>query len=126
MKYRYHHLHLMCSNLNEMINFFTEIFGAELVARRKFRTADGATLDLDGTTINIRGVEEGEEVLGDESRPHYGYHHLALQVEDLDAAYSELVEKGLTFTAPPAELGTVKYTFLKGPDGITIELVQPS
>ncbi len=124
MKYKYHHLHLICSNLEEMINFFSGDLGARLVERKKFGTADGATLDLNGCTINLRVSREGEEILDDESRSHYGYNHLALATEDLDAAYGELTEKGFTFTGPPRDLGKVKVAFLKGPDNIEIELMQ--
>ncbi len=124
MKYQFHHLHLICSNLEEMISFFSEDLGAKLVERRKFVTADGATLDLNGCTINLRVAREGEEILDDESRSHYGYNHLALETEDLDAAYGELTEKGFTFTGPPKDLGKVKVAFVKGPDYIEIALMQ--
>ena len=126
MKYKYHHLHLICSNLEETINFFSEDLDAELVERRKFGNADGATLDLNGCTINLRAASEGEEIPDDESRPHYGYNHLALETEDLDAAYGKLTEKGYTFTGPPRDLGKVKVAFFKGPDNIEIELMQIS
>ena len=54
MNYRVHHFHLVCSDLEQMISFMTETLGAELVERRKFGTADGATLDLAGNRINLR------------------------------------------------------------------------
>ena len=125
MKYRYHHLHLICSDLNEMIDFFTEILVAELVVRRKFGTADGATVDLDGIIINLRVANEDEEIVDDASKPQFGYHHLGLEVDDLDAAYKELTDKGYLFTTPPKDLGEVRVAFFKGPDNITIELIQP-
>lgn len=125
MAYHFHHLHMICSNLEEMIKFFSGDLGAKLVERRKFGTADGASLDLNGYTINLRVAREGEEILDDESRPHYGYNHIAFQVEDLDATYGELTGKGIAFTGPPKDLGAVKVAFLKGPDNIEIELVQP-
>ncbi len=34
MTYRFHHVHLICKDLEGMINFFTEALGATLVARR--------------------------------------------------------------------------------------------
>jgi catechol 2,3-dioxygenase-like lactoylglutathione lyase family enzyme len=124
MAYRYHHLHLICSDLNKMENFFTKDLGAKLVERRKFGTADGATLDLNGVLINLRKSREGDNIAGDSAKERYGYDHLGLQVDNLDAAYKDLQSKGYTFITPPTESGKMKIAFFKGPDNITIELLQ--
>jgi len=54
MSFRFHHVHIICKDLEKMIGFFTEGIGADLVRRKKFGTADVASLDLQGTTINLR------------------------------------------------------------------------
>jgi glyoxylase I family protein len=126
MTYRYHHFHLICSNLQQTETFFTSMLGAKLIERRKFGAADGAILDLSGTTISLRTGREDDNIIGDSSQQRYGYDHLGLEVEDLDAAYKELKEKGVTFSIPPKDVETGKMAFLKGPDSITIELFQPS
>jgi len=124
MKYRYHHFHLICSKLEDTERFFTGMLGAKLIERRKFGTADGATLDLNGTTINLRVKREDESITSGSSQRSFGYDHLALEVEDVDAAYKELKEEGITFTIPPTDVVNGRMAFLKGPDGITIELFQ--
>lgn len=126
MNYRYHHLHLICSDLNKMESFFTGDLGAKLVERRKFGTADGATLDLNGVLINLRVQREGDKVTGDSSQERFGYDHLGLQVDDLDKAYQQLSAKGYKFITPPSPSGNMKIAFFKGPDNITIELLQPT
>ena len=60
MTYSLHHVHLICRDLEKMIGFFEEAIGAEFVEHRKFGTADGATLDLQGININLRVAREGE------------------------------------------------------------------
>jgi len=124
MKYRYHHFHLICSKLEDTERFFTGMLGAKLIERRKFGTADGATLDLNGTRFNLRVKREDDSITSDSSQPRFGYDHLGLEVEDVDAAYKELKEKGITFTIPPTDVVNGRMAFLKGPDGITIELFQ--
>ncbi len=126
MNYRYHHLHLICSDLNKMESFFTSDLGAKLVERRKFGTADGATLDLNGVLINLRVQREGDKIAGDSSQERFGYDHLGLQVDDLDKAYQQLSAKGYKFITPPSASGNMKIAFFKGPDNITIELLQPT
>ena len=64
MTYRLHHVHLICKDLEGMIKFFVEALGATLVARKKFGTADGASLDLQGTTVNLRVDREDEVMVG--------------------------------------------------------------
>jgi glyoxylase I family protein len=125
MTYRFHHYHLICSNLEQMIGFFTEILGAELVGRQKFGTADGALLDLDGAPIYLRTPRQGEEITESESGTYYGYNHVGLEVEDIDTVYHELKDKGFVFTLPPVTGPEAKVAFFKGPDDIVIELCQP-
>jgi catechol 2,3-dioxygenase-like lactoylglutathione lyase family enzyme len=125
MGFKYHHIHLVCSDLEEMIRFFTEDMGAELVERRKFGESDGATLDQEGVRINLRVGRESDAIVEDSSRVRHGYDHLGLEVEDLEAAYNQLKDKGYTFTVPPQDLGNLKFAFFKGPDNITIEILQP-
>ena len=124
MTYRLDHIHLICSNLEQMIKFFAEVLGAVLVERKKFGTADGATLDLKGTIINLRIAREDEKFSDGASVPNYGYHHIGLTVEDIEKSYRELSGKGYAFSIPPKEVGTNKIAFFNGPDNIVIELMQ--
>lgn len=125
MTYRFHHIHLVCKDLEQMINFFTDVLHAKVIARQKFGTADGASLDLHGTTINLRVSREDEKMVGDASQSRYGFDHIGLEVEDIDAAYNDLTERGFLFFTPPKDIPNLRIAFFKGPEDITIELVQP-
>ena len=125
MAYRFHHLHLICKELEKMITFFTETLEANLVERKKFGTADGASLDLQGTTVNLRVSREDEEIVGDASQSSYGYDHIGLEVEDIETAFKDLQARGFSFLVPPKDIPNLKIAFFKGPEDITIELVQP-
>jgi catechol 2,3-dioxygenase-like lactoylglutathione lyase family enzyme len=125
MKYRLHHFHLICSDLDRMIRFFTTTLGGTFVSFRKFGTADGAVIDLAGAPIFLRAARDGEEITGGKTPLTYGYHHIGLKVEDLDACYSELKGQNFTFTtAPTVTPHGGKMAFFQGPDDIVIELVQ--
>ena len=125
MNYSLHHIHLICKDLEKIIGFFEGTIGARLVERRKFGTADGATLDLGGIDINLRVAREGEEIRENSTPSTYGYDHVGLQVEDVQAAYEDLAGRGYPFFMPPTEAAGLKIAFFKGPENITIELVQP-
>ena len=124
MNYRLHHVHLICKDLEGMINFFTNALGATLVARQKFGTADGASLNLQGTTVNLRVAQEDEVMVGDASQARFGYDHLGLQVDDVDAAFQDLKAKGFSFFIEPKDIPNLRVAFFRGPEDITIELVQ--
>lgn len=124
MNYRFHHVHIICKDLEQMITFFTEALNAKLIARKKFGTADGASLDVEGTTVNLRVARQDEEMVGDASQSSYGYDHIGLEVEDVDAAYRDLTQRGFTFFIPPKDIPDLRIAFCKGPEDITIELVQ--
>lgn len=125
MSYRFQHVHIVCKDLEEMIRFFTEVLEAKLIDRRKFGTADGASLDLDGITVNLRVAREDEKMVGDASQSTFGYDHIGLEVEDVEGAYKDLTARGYSFFMPPTEIPNMKIAFFKGPEDITIELCQP-
>ena len=124
MIYRFHHIHLICKDLKEMIEFFVEVLGARLIAERKFGTADGASLNLHGITVNLRCARENEEICEDARHTCYGYNHVGLEVDDIEAAYEELSGRGFVFISAPKATGNVRFALFKGPEAITIELIQ--
>ena len=125
MSYRFHHVHIICKDLEKMIAFFTEVLAARLIGHRKFGTADGASLELDGTTINLRVAREDEQMLGDASQSTYGFDHIGLEVEDIQKAFEDLKARGYSFFMPPTEIPGMKIAFFRGPEDLTIELCQP-
>ena len=124
MSYRFHHLHLVCKDLERMIEFFTDALDARLVEKKQFGGADGAVLDLNGTDISLRVGKKDEVISGDSSEPRYGYDHVGLQVENLQKAMQELALKEVQFLSEPVDLGDKLIVFFKGPENITIELLQ--
>jgi catechol 2,3-dioxygenase-like lactoylglutathione lyase family enzyme len=124
MIYRFHHAHLICKDLEKMITFFTDVLNARLITRLKFGTADGASLDVQGTTVNLRVSREDETMVGDASQTRYGFDHIGLEVDDVDAAHKDLTERGYKFFMPPTDIPNLRIAFFRGPEEITIELVQ--
>ena len=103
---------------------FYEKLGFQEVARMPIRDeainvfmglpGDGARLEL---TYNL-GVDSYE--LGT------GYNHIAVTVEDMDAALARLAEKGIEPEKPPYTVreGGPRLCFVRDPDGYRIELLE--
>jgi catechol 2,3-dioxygenase-like lactoylglutathione lyase family enzyme len=124
MSYRFHHIHIICRDLEKMITFFTETMQARLIGRQRFGTAEGASLDLTGVTINLRVSREDEHMEGNASLASYGFDHIGVAVDDVDSTYRELTSQGFSFVVPPRDIPGLRIAFFKGPEDITIELVQ--
>jgi len=103
---------------------FYEAIGFE--ERRRKQIGDDATnvfmgLPGDGDRLELtynHGVSEYD--IGD------GYGHIALAVDDLDAAVARLAEKGIEPEKPPyrARKGGSLICFVRDPDGYRIELIE--
>ncbi len=125
MAYTLNHIHIVCKDLQPMIDFFTQNFDASLTAMKKFGGADGASLDLSGTTVNLRVLQENEKMMDPASGKTFGYHHIGINVNDVDAKYKDLSGKGFKFSVPPKDIDeTLRIAFFDGPENVTIELLQ--
>ena len=124
MSFQLHHIHLLCSDLEQTEQFFIQNLGAHMEQRTTFGGAQGSMLDLNGTKIYLRTAKSQEAVNNDGSYTCYGYHHLGLQVRDLASVYSDLLSAGIEFTVPPKDTPSGRLAFIKGPDNILIELYQ--
>lgn len=126
-----HHIHLVCRDLQPMIDFLTANFDAKFISMQKFgganpdKPADGASLDLGGTMVNLRVLQEKETLTDDASIKTYGLHHIGINVSDLDKIFKELSGKGFTFPCPPRKVNeTTRTAFVEGPDNVTFELIE--
>jgi catechol 2,3-dioxygenase-like lactoylglutathione lyase family enzyme len=121
---RLNHIHIVCEDLQGMIDFFTGNFGITLIEMKQFGGADGAALDLAGTTINLRVANQTDKLLKNPDGKTYGYHHMGIEVDDIDAKYKDLSEKGYKFSVTPKDIPGMRIAFFDGPEAVTFELLE--
>jgi catechol 2,3-dioxygenase-like lactoylglutathione lyase family enzyme len=126
MKFIFHHAHILASDLNVTATFLVEALGAEIVKYRKFRTANGAILNLNGSLIYIREPEPGECVSNSDPMSVFGWEHVCLEVDDIETAALKLEKFGGRFLIPPrpSSTGKGKIGYFTGPDNLLFELIQ--
>jgi catechol 2,3-dioxygenase-like lactoylglutathione lyase family enzyme len=57
--------------------------------------------------------------------PYFGLEHIGLTVTDIDGITAELKDKGADFTMQPTTVRPgVRIAFLRGPEGVLVELIQ--
>jgi len=82
-------------------------------------------LRLGGLNVFVAAVPAGDAKTGASPvSPYLGLDHIGLGVRGIDAAVAELKAKGASFTVEPTTVRPgVRIAFLRGPEQVTIELV---
>lgn len=117
---RLHHGNLKTTRLDEMVDWYETVLGAEVV----YRFPGGAFLTNDGANHRIAMLSSPRMSDDPEKLLHTGMHHSAFEydsVDDLLAAYARLKTEGIE---PHAALnhGTTTSFYYADPDGNSVEL----
>jgi catechol 2,3-dioxygenase-like lactoylglutathione lyase family enzyme len=126
---RLQHVGLVVRDVDRSRRFYADALGLEEVPRPSNFTFDGAWFRFGGTEIHLLaeahttgGAGQGDPGAGIEKGLT---HHLALEVDDLEAACSRLAENGVALDGGPMPRGDgVTQVFFRDPDGHVLELFQ--
>jgi catechol 2,3-dioxygenase-like lactoylglutathione lyase family enzyme len=137
------HTSFTVSDLDKAVAFFRDMLGGTVLSvgdrPREFSERvtgiPGARLyigyvEMGGHKLELIQYLEGQGTTLDVSTNNVGSGHICFDVDDVRGLQRALEDKGIRFVAPPMEIptGTNKggfASYLKGPDGITIEFIQP-
>jgi lactoylglutathione lyase len=121
--YTWDHIHLRSPNPEATAAWFERMLGAEVI-RSTQQGVPRIDLKLGGANIFIAPVASGEGVNPPPSTPYQGLDHFGLTVSGIDAIAAELKAKGVAFTKEPTTVRPgVRICFIRGPEGISIELL---
>lgn len=136
------HTGIVVTNLEKSLAFYRDALGFGKVVRDvEVNGAFFDTLtDLSDVRIHIAMLETDDgsrlELLQYLSHPGssltknesctVGCSHVALEVDDIEQTYQQLLEKGIRFHAPPQldPHGSSKVAYCRDPDGAIVELVE--
>jgi len=122
-KYTYDHIHLRSPDPEATARFYETMFGAEVV-RTVQQGKPRIDLKLGGADIFIAPVAPDSGVNPPPVTPYQGLDHFGLSVSGIDAIVAELKAKGVEFTTEPTTIRPgVRIAFLRGPQGVSIELL---
>jgi catechol 2,3-dioxygenase-like lactoylglutathione lyase family enzyme len=128
--YTFDHIHLRAHDPDAMGRFFETMFGATV----NRGTYPPGTLYPGQMRVMIRAG--GQKILVAPTHPHdrmtpapafpyYGVEHIGFTVPDLDAAIAALRAKGAEVAIGPLTRDPGTYlAFVRGPEGIMVELVE--
>jgi catechol 2,3-dioxygenase-like lactoylglutathione lyase family enzyme len=99
------------------------MFGAEII-RSTQQGKPRVDIRLGGAMIFTAQVNSGDGVNPAPVTPYQGLDHFGLAVSGIDAIAADLRKKGVEFTkGPHSPRPGIKICFLRGPQGISIELL---
>ncbi len=128
--YKYDHVHLRSPDPDQTARFFETMFGAEVTRSvyppgTLYPGQQRITMRLGGQKVLIAPPHPHEPNVSAPPFPHYGLEHIGLTVDDVDAAVEELRAKGAEIAVGPLTRNPgLRLAFVRGPEGIMIELVQ--
>jgi lactoylglutathione lyase len=119
--FTYDHIHLRSPNPEATAQWYERMLGAQ-VLRTMQQGKPRLDLKLGGANIFIAPTTP--EVNPAPATPYQGLDHFGLSVSNIDAVAADLKAKGVEFTKEPTTVRPgVRICFLRGPEGVSIELL---
>jgi len=117
MEVNLHHAHLFARNIENSINFYREMFGAEVLFDLEMAGARNVMISIGTANLNFYDQPPKEDSRG-------VVHHLGIETEDLENLVAHMRSKGYQFRSKIKSLGVWKYIMAEGPDHILLELFE--
>jgi lactoylglutathione lyase len=122
--YRWDHIHLRSPDPDATAAWFERILGAQVI-RSTVEGKPRIDLKLGGADVFVMPVAPGDKVNPPPVTPYQGLDHFGLTVSGIDAVAAEIKAKGVEFTMEPRTIRPgLRICFLRGPQGISIELLE--
>jgi lactoylglutathione lyase len=124
MIYKWDHIHLRSPDPEATAQWFERIFDAKII-RSMQEGKPRIDLQLGDANIFIAEVKPSDNVNPPPKTPYQGLDHFGLKVTGIDAIAAEMKKKGVEFTKEPhIPRPGIKNCFLRGPQNISIELLE--
>ena len=122
--FTYDHIHLRSLDPEATAAFYEKMFGAQIL-RSVQAGKPRLDLKLGNANIFIAAVAPDGKTAPPPASPYQGLDHFGLSVQGIDAAVAELKAKGCSFTMEPTTIRPgVRIAFLRGPENVSIELLE--
>lgn len=117
MKTSLHHVHLFASNVDKSIEFYQEMFGAQILFDLEMAGARNVMIAIGSSKINFYNQPPKDNGKG-------AVHHLGVETDDLPALVSHMKSKGFQFKKQIKNFGPLRYIMAQAPDYVLLELFE--
>ncbi|HTC09204.1 MAG TPA: VOC family protein [Acetobacteraceae bacterium] len=123
-RFTYEHIHLRSPDPEATAQYYANMFDAEIIRSTQADGAPRIDLNLGGQKVFIARAQ-ADKTNAAPKAPYFGLEHIGLTVTDIDGITAELKGKGADFTMEPNTVRPgVRIAFLRGPEGVLVELIQ--
>lgn len=123
-RFTYEHIHLRSPDPEATARYYEKMFDAEILRSQQADGTQRIDLNLGGQQVFIARAQ-ADKTNPAPATPYFGLEHIGLTVTDIDGIVSELKSKGAEFTMEPTTVRPgVRICFLRGPEGVLVELIQ--
>lgn len=132
-----HHVGVTVSSLDDVLPFYRDVLGLDVLARfsvsgEAFATGVGvedatgsfAHLDADGIRVELVEYDPEGTDLEEPTLNRPGATHLGLDVKDLDAFYDDLPDDVETISEPQTTESGTRICFLRDPENNLVEVLE--
>ena len=140
MEATWHHVAISVKDLDRALKFYRDLLGFEVDWEKEHYSGEAMSKvvglpNADAHIVMLKGygarvelfkyhTPAGEEC-GSKRQCDFGVTHFALSVKNLHQLYERLSKAGVRFNCPPQNLRPgVWATYMKDPEGVTIEMVE--
>lgn len=125
------HIALAVADLETAVKHYSEVWGLEVSHRERVEDqgVEEAMLPIGNTFLQLLGPTGPDTTVGKfVAKRGEGLHHIAYEVDDLEAALADLKDKGVPLIDEAPRLGgrghMVAFVHPKGNHGLLVELIQ--
>ena len=128
MDFQFDHVHLVCRDVRDMVDFFVRVFEAERTSYNEdFKGSPSAVILLGNMRVFVRGLRSDEVPDAVSPSRVQGLDHFGIGVKDVKEAAKWLKARGAEFSVEPSPrgMGGRMIAYVLGPENIDIEIVGP-
>ena len=123
-EFAYDHVHLRSPDPDATASYYERMFGAEIIKSVMSNGIPRTDMKLGGVMFFIAEVPADADLAIKPEGSFVGLDHMGLRVRNIDQVCAELKAKGAEFTREPTTIRPgVRIAFLRGPEGVSIELL---
>jgi lactoylglutathione lyase len=122
--FTFEHIHLRSPDPEATAAFYERMFGARVI-RTIQEGKPRVDVELGGMQVFIAPVAPDGKTAAAPTSPYQGLDHFGLTVSGIDAVVAEMKAKGAEITREPTTIRPgVRIAFLRGPEKVSIELIE--
>lgn len=131
MPFRINHIHLKAPDPGTTADWYVQAFNFKIMSDDVRPAPFGDRFircmsEDGGMAVNISGARTGESMGAGDANPHHGLEHFGFDTADLAGDLARLEGMGAKLLDGPFTMGNgTKIAFIKAPDNVRIELIQP-